>query len=93
MHSGLPTRSPFRFQFGPQSRLRHTEEAQRLGLMLALIESPGLAFDVDGPDDLAALLASGDPGYRSLLSNTTGSIWAAAPTGNRGGRHRPTPGC
>jgi 2-phospho-L-lactate/phosphoenolpyruvate guanylyltransferase len=62
----LPARTPFRFQFGPGSPRRHLEEAQRLGLAPALVSSPGLAFDVDGPDDLDRLLASGDPRYVSL---------------------------
>jgi 2-phospho-L-lactate guanylyltransferase len=57
----LPARMPFRFQFGPGSRLRHLEEAKRLGLASALVSLPGLAFDVDGPDDLRFL----SPGFSS----------------------------
>jgi 2-phospho-L-lactate guanylyltransferase len=57
----LPARMPFRFQFGPGSRLRHLEEAKRLGLTPALVSLPGLAFDVDGPDDLRFL----SPGFSS----------------------------
>lgn len=57
----LPARMPFRFQFGPGSRRRHVEEAERLGLTPALVSLPGLAFDVDGPDDLRFL----SPGFSS----------------------------
>jgi 2-phospho-L-lactate guanylyltransferase len=57
----LPARMPFRFQFGPGSRRRHFEEAERLGLTPALVSLPGLAFDVDGPDDLRFL----SPGFSS----------------------------
>jgi len=62
----LPARAPFRFQFGSASRQRHVEEARRLGLGLAVVSLPGLAFDVDDADDLEALLASGDPRYAFL---------------------------
>jgi 2-phospho-L-lactate guanylyltransferase len=69
----LSARAPFRFQFGPGSCPRHLEEAQRLGLSPALVSSAGLAFDVDGPDDLESLLASGDPRYLSLGGSARGN--------------------
>jgi 2-phospho-L-lactate guanylyltransferase len=71
----LPARVPFRFQFGPDSRVRHLEEARRLGLQPALVALPGLAFDVDGPDDLQELQASGDPGYLSPGFSSRDNPW------------------
>ena len=71
----LPARVPFRFQFGPDSRMRHLEEARRLGLQPALVALPGLAFDVDGPDDLQELQASGDPGYLSPGFSSRDNPW------------------
>jgi 2-phospho-L-lactate guanylyltransferase len=47
---------PFRFQFGPESRFLHMEEAARVGLRAELLRLRGLEFDVDGPADLGELL-------------------------------------
>nr|WP_281358754.1 2-phospho-L-lactate guanylyltransferase [Aromatoleum evansii] len=47
--------SDFRFQFGTQSFPIHVAEALRCGLVPAIVERPGLAFDVDLPADLARL--------------------------------------
>jgi 2-phospho-L-lactate guanylyltransferase (CobY/MobA/RfbA family) len=46
---------PFHFQFGPDSRRLHWQEAQRLGVSPQLVNLPGLEFDVDSPADLAQL--------------------------------------
>jgi 2-phospho-L-lactate guanylyltransferase len=48
--------SAFRFAFGDGSLARHREEARRLGLEAALHEAPGIAFDLDTPDDWSELL-------------------------------------
>ncbi len=56
----LPAQADFRFQFGPGSRQLHLEEARRCGWRPALPELPGFAFDIDGPEDLAALRARGE---------------------------------
>jgi 2-phospho-L-lactate guanylyltransferase len=40
------------FRFGPDSAARHAAAAQERGLPVALARSPGLAFDVDTPDDV-----------------------------------------
>ena len=45
---------PFSFRFGPNSRSAHTASGQ-----LACIDRPGLARDIDTPDDLSALIKSG----------------------------------
>ena len=73
----LPASLPFRFQFGPASYTRHVEEACRLGLTPERVESPDLAFDVDGPDDLAGLFTSDASRYLSLLSDCRKSEWQA----------------
>jgi 2-phospho-L-lactate/phosphoenolpyruvate guanylyltransferase len=49
-----------RFRFGAGSCLAHREEAAQAGLPLTIVDRPGLAFDLDTPDDLAAWLARGD---------------------------------
>jgi 2-phospho-L-lactate/phosphoenolpyruvate guanylyltransferase len=49
----LPEAKGFSFAFGPDSFGRHNAEAERLGLGIGEIHSPGLARDVDEPDDLA----------------------------------------
>jgi 2-phospho-L-lactate guanylyltransferase len=46
---------PFHFQFGPDSRRLHLEEARRLGASPQEIHLPGLEFDVDSPADLEQL--------------------------------------
>ena len=51
----LPAAAPFRFGYGPGSFRRHAAEARRLGLAVRVVRDPDLAFDVDVPDDLAAL--------------------------------------
>lgn len=48
----LPAARSFRFAFGPDSFARHKGEAERLGLGIEEIHSPGLAHDIDEPDDL-----------------------------------------
>jgi 2-phospho-L-lactate guanylyltransferase len=57
----LPT--SFQPHFGPGSLARHSAEATRLGVGMALVERPGLAFDVDEPEDLTLLEAHADPRY------------------------------
>ncbi|MGH8289609.1 MAG: 2-phospho-L-lactate guanylyltransferase [Steroidobacteraceae bacterium] len=41
-----------RFEFGPASFERHLAQAAALSLSPAVVRLPGLAFDVDEPDDL-----------------------------------------
>lgn len=41
-----------RFEFGPGSLARHLAQAAACGLSPAVIRLPGLAFDLDEPDDL-----------------------------------------
>ena len=58
--------SAFQLQFGPGSFARHLKEAERAGSRAAAVRRAGLAFDIDEPDDLAALRARHDPRYAFL---------------------------
>jgi 2-phospho-L-lactate guanylyltransferase len=51
----IPRGADFRPAFGAGSRAAHRREAARLGLEFVEVVRPGLAFDVDAPEDLAAL--------------------------------------
>lgn len=53
----IPTIAGFCFSYGPGSFRRHCAEAHRLGLTLAVLERPDLAWDIDLPDDLSDLTA------------------------------------
>lgn len=48
----LPEAATFRFAFGTDSFALHNLEAERLGLKVEIIHSPGLAHDIDVPADL-----------------------------------------
>ncbi len=47
------------FQFGPNSCDRHHQVAQSRGLPVQILQCPGLANDIDEPDDLCGLMNSG----------------------------------
>ena len=51
----VPTGTGFRFAYGPGSFAAHVAEAERLGLAWRSLLDPDLAWDVDGPDDVASL--------------------------------------
>lgn len=61
----LPAR--FKPQFGPGSLARHLEQARELSLSAAQLSLPGLAFDIDEPEDLE-LLRQQDPAYASFMA-------------------------
>jgi 2-phospho-L-lactate guanylyltransferase len=48
----LPEAKGFSFAFGPDSFARHNAEAARIGLKVGEVHSPGLARDIDEPEDL-----------------------------------------
>lgn len=50
--ASVPTDAGFAWGYGPGSFARHRTEAERLGLPLRVLDRPGLAWDVDVPDDL-----------------------------------------
>ena len=59
----MPSASAFTYSYGPGSFALHKAEAERLGLPVEIIATPGLARDIDDPADLpdaAALLAQLD---------------------------------
>jgi 2-phospho-L-lactate guanylyltransferase len=51
----LVSAQAFRFQFGPDSRRLHLQEAELQGLRPQMVHLPGLEFDVDTPADLHRL--------------------------------------
>lgn len=51
----LPTACGFRFSYGAGSFERHLAEADRRGLHVEVVDDPGLAWDVDVPEDLLPL--------------------------------------
>jgi 2-phospho-L-lactate guanylyltransferase len=62
--------SEFQFEFGIDSRAMHRSAASRLGVSHGELIAPGIALDLDTPDDWAML----SPGSRQrLLSHTPAS--------------------
>ena len=55
----------FTFAFGDRSLAKHLEEAGRLGLHAAVHDVPGIAFDLDTPDDWSY--------FRQLTADCPGS--------------------
>jgi 2-phospho-L-lactate/phosphoenolpyruvate guanylyltransferase len=53
----IPVAAPFEFSYGPGSFARHCEAARRAGLEPRVVHDLSLGFDIDGPDDLAIVLA------------------------------------
>lgn len=60
--NGLAMRPPgaIGFRFGPGSFAAHRSAAEAAALPIAIVERPGLAFDLDTPEDLARWLELGD---------------------------------
>jgi 2-phospho-L-lactate/phosphoenolpyruvate guanylyltransferase len=48
-------------RFGDNSFLPHLQRARALGIEPRIVARPGLALDIDRPDDLAAFLAMPSP--------------------------------
>ncbi len=66
--TALLLRSPpdaFSGRFGPDSAEAHRTAAAQAGVALEELELPSSAIDLDQPDDLDALLASGGPAPRT----------------------------
>jgi 2-phospho-L-lactate guanylyltransferase len=53
----LPATSDFVFAYGPGSFRAHRAEATRLGMAVRVLRTPGFAYDVDWPADVAELLS------------------------------------
>ncbi len=58
-----PTGVDFTFSYGPDSLARHTAEVERLGLVLRVVNSESLGWDVDEPADLDFPGHLGDAGW------------------------------
>jgi 2-phospho-L-lactate guanylyltransferase len=60
--NGMALRPPevISFLFGGGSFARHVAAAEAAGLVPAIVQRPGLAFDLDTPEDLARWLELGD---------------------------------
>jgi 2-phospho-L-lactate guanylyltransferase len=60
--NGLALRPPdvIGFRFGPGSFAAHRAQAEDAGLAPIIVRRPGLAFDLDTPEDLARWLELGD---------------------------------
>ena len=60
--NGLALRPPeiIGFRFGAGSFAAHVAEAEGAGIRAAVVRRPGLAFDLDTPEDLARWLELGD---------------------------------
>ena len=74
----LPTLAPIAFRFGIDSLARHLAEAQRAGFPGVVVDLPGLAFDVDTPEDLDRLMATGDARYTFRSHRIGGGAWPLA---------------
>jgi 2-phospho-L-lactate guanylyltransferase len=58
------------FRFGPRSFAAHRRAAVERDLSAAVVSRPGLALDIDRPEDLAAVLAGGASRSREALRAT-----------------------
>ena len=47
----------FSFQYGPGSFQRHLDEAERLGMLHNIVQSPGIEFDLDTEEDWHSYVA------------------------------------
>jgi 2-phospho-L-lactate guanylyltransferase len=67
----VPLRVDLPFAYGPGSFRRHVAIARDLGLGVRVVRDPELAFDVDTPDDLAALDAVGEAPAPARIASAT----------------------
>lgn len=67
--------------FGPGSCARHQDIARRAGVHAEVVEVPGLALDLDTPEDLDALTAALDAS-RGGAARTRGLLWQLARAGS-----------
>ena len=63
-----PLRSPFPPRLGFDSFRRHRDQARRMGLEVAVCETPGLGYDLDTPQDLEAYQAMDPDLLRQLIA-------------------------
>lgn len=65
----------FFFHFGGESRMRHVDEAHRLGMGVSTVFADGVQLDLDTPEDWVALPASN---REFLLAIVNGSVVPSA---------------
>jgi 2-phospho-L-lactate guanylyltransferase len=76
-------------RFGEPSFTDHVAAARARGIEPRLLSLPGLGLDVDGPDDLNALLAEGaDTRSARLVASWKATARAASPAGGTAALHR-----
>lgn len=94
----LSAQATIRFQFGPQSYIRHQDEARLRGYSPCLHFNPRIAIDIDVPDDLIMLDERMAP-TRALISIDVKVVSECGSTANaekmwdnsRGGKSRTRP--
>ena len=79
--NGRETVSAFPFHFGLGSRLEHERAAVDLGLQVEDVVRPGLALDLDTPDDWAKLKR--ETRARLLSHDVPGTAWLLPGHGSR----------
>lgn len=62
----VPTGSGFEFRFGPDSFARHCETAEEAGLIVTVVRSERLGWDIDEPQDMLV------PGHLARWSDLIG---------------------
>ena len=62
----VPVGSKFRLQLGENSFAKHIEQADQLGIEPTILKLPGIAFDLDTPDDLDYLSQIAPDEYAKL---------------------------
>lgn len=72
-------------KFGEPSFANHLTAARERGLEPAVLRLPGVGLDIDGPDDLAALVAEGAQTRSGRLLSTWGRHLSSPPRGERAG--------
>jgi 2-phospho-L-lactate guanylyltransferase len=66
----LPLPLPFSLAYGKGSSLLHAAACGHAGLVMSLLERPGLSFDVDSPSDLEGLAGYADFTFLSERERT-----------------------
>ncbi len=72
-------------KFGEPSFANHLSAARARGIDPAVLRLPGLGLDIDGPDDLAALVAEGGQTRSGRLLRAFGFPRSSPPRGERAG--------
>jgi 2-phospho-L-lactate guanylyltransferase len=79
--NGRETIAAFPFHFGIGSRLQHERAATGMGLRVVDVVRPGLALDLDTPDDWGKLRE--ETQVRLLSDDVPGTAWLLPGRGSR----------